>query len=149
MTLSDIRKAHVLVVEDNPGDVELLRWAFGRAKIDCELIVIDDGAEAMAFVQQSGKYANAVAPDLAILDLNLPKYDGLEILGGMRANLAFASVPVAVLSSSSSPRDRARMEVFRIARYITKPPDLEEFLRIGEVVKELLEEHAPAVPLKA
>src|SRR4051794_377903 len=126
----NVRRAHVLVVEDNPGDVELLRWAFGRANLDCELIVIEDGAEAMAFVQQRGKYADAVPPDLAILDLNLPKYDGLEILGGMRANRAFATVPVAVLSSSSSPRDRAKMEVFRIARYLIKPPDLEEFLRI-------------------
>src|SRR5438874_13452464 len=117
-----VRKVQVLLVEDNPGDVELLRWALGRASLDCELIVIDDGSDAIAFVQQRGKYTGAAVPDLAILDLNLPKYDGLEILAEMRANRAFASVPVAVLSSSSSPRDRAKMEVFRIARYITKPP---------------------------
>jgi CheY-like chemotaxis protein len=72
--------------------------------------------------------------------LNLPRYDGIEILEAMRANRAFADVPVAVLSSSSSPRDRARIEAFHIGRYITKPPNLDEYMRIGLIVKQLLEE---------
>jgi CheY-like chemotaxis protein len=141
----EVRKPKVLVVEDNPGDVELLRWALRRANLDCDLTVIDDGAEAMAFVQQRGKYAGVTAPDLAILDLNLPKYDGLAILSEMRANIAFAKVPAAVLSASSSPRDREKVEEFHITRFITKPPDLEEFLRIGLAVKELLAENAARV----
>jgi DNA-binding response OmpR family regulator len=140
----DARKLQVLLIEDNPGDVDLLRWALDQADVNCELIVIDDGADAISFVQQTGKYSGAAVPDLAILDLNLPKYDGLEILAEMRANNAFATVPVAVLSSSSSSRDRAKMEVFRIARYLTKPPDLEEFMRIGPVLKDLLAESAAA-----
>jgi len=130
----------VLVVEDNPADVELLRWALDGAAVDCDLTVIDDGGEALAFVQQRGKYFASTAPDLAILDLNMPKYDGMEILEAMRASKVFAAVPVAVLSSSSSPRDRARMEAYNIGRYITKPPDLDEYLRIGFIVKELLAE---------
>ena len=141
----DGRKVQVLVVEDNPADVELLRWALGNAQVDCDLTVIDDGGEAMAFVQQRGKYLDTRTPDLAILDLNLPKYDGIEILEAMRANQAFAGVPVAVLSSSSSPRDQARMEAFRIDRYITKPPDLDEYMQIGHIVKQLLEETQSAV----
>jgi chemotaxis family two-component system response regulator Rcp1 len=132
------RKFHLLVVEDNPGDIALLRLALEDAQLDCELTLIDDGSDALAFIERRGKYADLPAPDLAILDLNVPKCDGLEILEAMRANRAFADVPVAVLSSSSSPRDRAQMEVFRIGRYITKPPDLDEYLKIGQIVKELL-----------
>jgi len=140
MTAKEVRRSQVLVVEDNPADVELLRWALDGAAVDCDLTVIDDGGEALAFVQQRGKYFASTAPDLAILDLNMPKYDGMEILEAMRASKVFAAVPVAVLSSSSSPRDRARMEAYNIGRYITKPPDLDEYLRIGFIVKELLAE---------
>jgi CheY-like chemotaxis protein len=134
------RRVQILVVEDNAADVELLRRAFEDADLDCELTVIDDGGEAMAFAQQRGKYAGAAAPDLAVLDLNLPKNDGLEIVEAMRANRAFAEVPVAVLTSSSSPRDRAKMEAFGIGRYISKPPDLDEYLRIGSILKQFLAE---------
>jgi CheY-like chemotaxis protein len=134
--------ARILLVEDNPGDVELLRLALKRAGLVCELTVLDDGAEALALVRQQGKYASVPVPDLAVLDLNVPKYDGVEILEALRANPAFANVLVAVLSSSSSPRERTSIEKFRISRYITKPLDLDEFLRIGEVLKELLAEDA-------
>jgi CheY-like chemotaxis protein len=140
MAETDGRTVRLLVVEDNPADVELLRYALGSAELACDLTVIDNGGDALAFFQQRGKYADMPAPDLAILDLNLPKYDGIEILEAMRANRAFAQVPVAVMSSSSSPRDRARIEAFHIVRYITKPADLDEYLRIGLIVKQLLEE---------
>jgi len=131
-------RQQVLVVEDNPADVQLLRWALERASLDCELVVIDDGSAALDFVQQRGAYADARVPDLALLDLNLPKYDGIEILQALRSNKAFAEVPVAILSSSSSPRERARLDTFGVARYITKPADLEQFLAIGFVLKDLL-----------
>lgn len=134
----DDRKVSVLVIEDNPADVELLRWALQDANFQCDLTVLEDGGEALAFIQQRGKYADRTPPDLTILDLNLPKYDGLEILEAMRSTPGFESVPVAVLSSSSSPRDRSRMEAFQIAKYITKPPDLDEYLRIGRVIRELV-----------
>src|SRR5215469_1050084 len=119
-------KLRVLVIEDNPADVELLRWALEGAQVDCDLTVLEDGGEALAFIQQRGKYAGRTPPDLAILDLNLPKYDGIELLEAMRAVADFDSTPVAVLSSSSSPRDRSRMEAYQIVKYITKPPDLDE-----------------------
>jgi two-component system response regulator len=141
---SDDRKINVLVVEDNPADVELLRWALEGAEINCDMTVIEDGGEAMIFIQRTGKYLDCPTPDLAILDLNLPKYDGTEILEAMRANRVFADVPVAVLSSSSSPHDRVKMEAFGIGRFITKPPDLEEYMSIGFIVKQLLEETRPA-----
>jgi two-component system response regulator len=132
------RKPHILLVEDNPGDVDLLRLAFDSAQLECELTVLDDGGEALALVRQEGKYADVPVPDLAILDLNIPKNDGLEILEAMRATSVYADVPVAVFSSSSSPRERAAMESYRIRRFITKPSDLEEFMKIGAIVKELL-----------
>lgn len=138
---SGISKSRILLVEDNPGDVELLRLALKKAGLDCELTVLDDGAEALALVRQQGKYADAKVPHLAVLDLNVPKYDGIEILAAMRANPAYAEVRVAVLSSSSSPRERANIAQFQVSRFITKPLDLDEFLRIGVVLKELLGEH--------
>jgi chemotaxis family two-component system response regulator Rcp1 len=135
-------KAQVLVVEDNPADVELLRYALDSAGVDCDLTVIDNGGDALAFFQQRGRYSTSAPPDLTILDLNLPRYDGIEILEAMRANRTFADVPVAVLSSSSSPRERAKLEAFHIGRYITKPPNLDEYMRIGLIVKELLAANA-------
>jgi CheY-like chemotaxis protein len=131
--------ARVLVVEDNPADVELLRWALDGAGVCCDITVLEDGGEALAFIQENGKYANRRLPDLAILDLNLPKYDGLELVEAMRSNPAFSSVPVAILSSSSSPSDLSKMEEYNVDRYFTKPPNLDDYLQIGFVVKELLE----------
>jgi CheY-like chemotaxis protein len=129
------RTNHLLVIEDNPADVDLLRRALTGAGLHCELTVIDDGAEALALFQPG----NATpAPDLAVIDLNLPKHGGIEIIERMRANPTYAQVPVVVLSSSSSPRDRAKMQKFDVKRYIVKPADLEEFLNIGWQIKELL-----------
>ena len=128
----------ILLVEDNPGDVDLLRLALKTAGIDCELTVLDDGGEAMALVRRQGKYADLAPPDLAILDLNVPKNDGIEIIQSMRASDLYRDTQVVVLSSSSSPRDYAKLEKFHIARYITKPPDLDEFLDIGTQLKQLV-----------
>lgn len=132
------RKAHILVVEDNPGDVDLLRMALEAAEVDCRLTVIEDGGDAMAFLLGEGQYVDAPVPDLAILDLNVPKSDGLEIVEAMRAAPRSANVRVAVLSSSSSPRERARIDAFGVALYITKPSDLDEYLKIGSILKAVL-----------
>jgi two-component system response regulator len=118
--------------------VDLLRLALKTAGIDCELTVLDDGGEAMALVRRQGKYADLAPPDLAILDLNVPKNDGIEIIQSMRASDLYRDTQVVVLSSSSSPRDYAKLEKFHIARYITKPPDLDEFLDIGTQIKQLV-----------
>jgi chemotaxis family two-component system response regulator Rcp1 len=134
------RKVQILLVEDNPADVDLVRRALRSAELNFELAVIEDGAEALAFVRQKEKEAGAPTPDLVVLDMNLPKNSGLEILEAMRTNRVFAGVPVAILTSSSSPRERTKMEGLRVGRYITKPPDLEEFLRIGLIIKALLVE---------
>jgi len=134
-------KIRILLIEDNPADVDLLRRAFRSAQLDCELILLEDGAEALAYVRGLEGAGGGAAPDLAVLDLNLPKNDGIEVLQAIRASSAFARLPVAILSSSASSRERAKIEQFGIGRYITKPPDLDEFLRIGFTLKELLAEN--------
>jgi DNA-binding response OmpR family regulator len=101
---------------------------------------MSDGGEALAFINEEGVHAGAPVPDLAILDLNVPKNDGLEILEAMRSSNKFAGLPVAVLSSSSSPRDRLNVERFQIRQFVTKPSNLDEFLKIGNIVKDLLED---------
>jgi chemotaxis family two-component system response regulator Rcp1 len=128
----------ILLVEDNAADIYLFRKALVKAEVPFELIVIEDGADALAFVRGEGKYAGRPVPDLAVLDLNLPKYEGTEVLAAMRETETLANVPVVITSSSPSPRDRAKVELFHVERYITKPPDLEDFLKIGGVLKEVL-----------
>lgn len=132
-------RARLLVIEDNPADVELLRYVLDSAEVQCELTVIHDGGEALAFVQRRGKYSEMPLPHLAIVDLNLPRYDGIEILEAMRDSQVFSGTPVVVMSSSSSPSDRSRIEELRIGRYLTKPPDLDGYMRVGIMVKQMLD----------
>jgi len=133
------RKSRIFLAEDNSGDVELLKMALKTAGVECELIVVIDGREALDFVRQQGKYANHEPPDLAVLDLNLPKNDGLEVLEALRGNAAFAGVPVAIVSSSSAPQELAKMQSLRVDRFIPKPADLDQYLKIGTTLKELLQ----------
>jgi CheY-like chemotaxis protein len=128
-------KNRLLVIEDNPADVDLLRRALAGAKLDCQMTVVDDGALAMALFRPG---AATPVPDLAIVDLNLPKHGGIEIIAEMRANPKFAAVPVVILSSSSSPSDRSKIEKFQVRRYIVKPADLDEFMKIGPQIGEIL-----------
>lgn len=132
------RKLKILVVEDNPGDVQLLKLALNAAELDCEFKVITDGGAALALVRDSDRGGDLLFLDLVVLDLNLPKNDGIEVLEAMRASQPYRDVPVAVLSSSSSMRERAKIERYLNARYITKPPTLEEYLGVGRTIKELL-----------
>lgn len=136
-------RPYILMIEDNPGDVELLRLALERAELDCELFVINDGGEALALVRRENTSPSRAIPNLVLLDLNLPKADGREILMEMRRGRAFANVPVVILTSSSSVREREELQALRIARHITKPPDLIEFLKLGSVVREVLDEYVP------
>jgi CheY-like chemotaxis protein len=128
----------IFVVEDNPADVYLIRQALRKAGVNFELSVIDDGAEGMSFVRNFKKSPENRRPDLAILDLNLPSNGGIEILAAIRRNNDLADVPVVIVTSSCAPLESAQAEALRISRFITKPPDLADFLQIGNVVKEVL-----------
>lgn len=127
--------SRILLIEDNDADIYLFRKALEAADFPFELTVVQDGAEALAFVQSEGIRS---VPDLVVLDLNLPKDGGLHVLRAIRERQTFSNVPVAVVSSSASPHDRAETGKLGVDRYIRKPSDLEEFLKIGQLFKELL-----------
>ena len=124
----------ILVAEDNPADVYLLREAFNVAGEDIELLVVSDGEQALEYVQRQGRFGNAAVPDLVVLDLNLPKSDGGDVLRCIRETPAYADVPVVVLTSSDSPRDRKTAETLGANRFITKPSDLDAFLALGRTL---------------
>jgi CheY-like chemotaxis protein len=132
------RKPRILLIEDNPGDIEVLQLAVQQAGLDCEYTLLLDGGEALDFIKTPMKDRI----DLAIVDLNLPKSDGLEILAAMRAVPDFKGVPVVVFTSSISPRDRARAAAFNIEKYIVKPTNLDEYLQIGSTIRSILDELA-------
>ncbi len=129
---------HILLVENNTADVYLFRKALLGAGVDFDLTVVEDGGQAMAFIRGEGEYATSGIPDLAVLDLNLPMYDGIQILEAMRANRRFAKVSVVIASSSPVAPSRVKDERLKIDRYIMKPPDLDDFLQIGAILKEIL-----------
>ncbi|MBC8166781.1 MAG: response regulator [Bryobacteraceae bacterium] len=123
----------IFLAEDNPADVYLLREALGAdADSQIELMVVQDGEEALDFVNKRGKYASVPNPDLIVLDLNLPKSDGTDVLKSIRESDEFHDIPVVILTSSDSPRDRAAAEELGADGYITKPSDLDAFLLLGD-----------------
>ena len=120
----------VLLVEDSPGDVRLTREAFKDAKVLINLNVASDGVEAMAFLGREGKHADAPRPDLILLDLNLPKKDGREVLAELKESPALKSIPVVILTTSASEGDIHGSYQLHANCYITKPVDLNGFLNV-------------------
>ena len=127
---TDAAAIEVLLIEDSPGDVRLTREAFKDAKVHINLHVASDGAKAMAFLKREGEYANAPRPDLILLDLNLPKKDGREVLAEIKVDPALKTIPVVVLTTSSSEADILRSYQLHANCYITKPVGLEGFLTV-------------------
>jgi chemotaxis family two-component system response regulator Rcp1 len=126
----------ILVIEDNAADVELLRMALEDAQLPADISVLQDGGAALAVFHEAPNLSPA--PDLIVLDLNLPKYDGLELLEAARSSARFGSTPIAILSSSSSPREQTRIGAFGRVMYITKPPELDAYLAIGVKLRDFL-----------
>jgi CheY-like chemotaxis protein len=126
----DVAPIDVLLVEDSPGDVRLTREAFKDAKVLVNLHVAPDGAEAMAFLRREGEYANAPRPGLILLDLNLPKKDGREVLEEIKESPALKTIPVVVLTTSASEADILQSYRHHANCYITKPVNLDGFLKI-------------------
>jgi CheY-like chemotaxis protein len=130
------RLAEILLVEDNPGDARLTRETWKESKLLNHLSVVADGVEAMAFLRREGKYVNAAHPDLILLDLNLPKKDGREVLAEIKADEQLRRIPVVVLTTSNAEQDILKTYELHANCYITKPVDLEQF---SAVVKALTE----------
>ena len=124
----------VLLVEDSPGDVRLTREALKDAKVHINLHVTVDGGQAMAFLRQEGEFATAPRPDLILLDLNLPKKDGRQVLEEIKKSPTLGSIPVVILTTSAADADIEQSYKLHANCFITKPVDLDGFL---EVIKSI------------
>lgn len=130
---------NLLLIEDNPADVFLVREALAQHGVVHRLQTIADGDEALALLEVVGKPGGLPCPDLILVDLNLPKADGSEFVSALRDHPHCGTTPTIVLTSSSSPRDRAVMTGLGVAHYFQKPMDLEAFMHLGAVVKKVLD----------
>jgi CheY-like chemotaxis protein len=125
------RTIEILLVEDNPGDARLTLEAFKEGRVLNNIQVIGDGVEALAYLRRQGpNYRNAVQPDLILLDLNLPKMDGREVLEEIKADESLKRIPVVVLTTSAAEEDVARAYGSHANCYITKPVELDQFLSV-------------------
>jgi CheY-like chemotaxis protein len=128
------RQIEVLLVEDDPGDVLMTREAFEDYKLSNQLHVVNDGAEAMEFLRQEGAHIDAPRPDLVLLDLNLPRMDGREVLEAIKTDPSLANIPVVVLTTSEAEEDVLRSYSLHANAYVTKPVDFERFI---DVVRQI------------
>ena len=136
---SVVPPARIVVIEDNSADVFLLRRALNKQDRRFELICLADGDDALAFIRREGAYAHAAIPNLILVDLNLPRYTGEDILREIRSAKHLVGVPVCAWSSSQSRRDRDLLTEVGVVRFITKPSGLDQFMEIGKTIKDLLE----------
>ena len=136
---SVVPPARILVIEDNSADVFLLGRALQKQDRQFELICVADGDAALAFIRRQGAYADAALPNLILVDLNLPKCDGEDILREIRHTKHLVGVPVCAWSSSQSRRDRNLLTELGVVRFITKPSGLDQFMEIGKILRDLLE----------
>lgn len=135
---SVVPAARILVIEDNRSDVFLLDRALKKQDFRFELVHLLNGSEGLAFIRRQGIYAAAAIPDLILLDLNLSKYTGEDILREIRSASHLGGVPVCVWSSSRSRRDEALLKNLGVSQFITKPSGLDQFMKIGKVITDLL-----------
>jgi DNA-binding response OmpR family regulator len=130
--------ARILVIEDNGSDVFLLDRALKKQELRFELVHLPNGDEALAFIRRQGVWAEAANPDLILMDLNLSKYTGEDILREIRAADHLTGIPVCAWSSSQSRRDEALLKDLGVCRFITKPTGLDKFIEVGAIIKDLL-----------
>lgn len=131
-----INPIEILLVEDNPADVRLTQEALKEGKVRNNLHVARDGIEAMEFLRRSGKFAGAVRPDLILLDLNLPRKDGREVLSDIKRDPDLKSIPVVVLTTSSAETDIFKSYTLHANCYITKPVDLDQFVQVVKSIDD-------------
>ncbi len=125
----------ILLVEDNPGDARLTLEAFKEGKVINHLTVMADGADALAYLRRQGQFSNSTPPDLILLDLNLPRKDGREVLAEIKSDDRLKKIPVIVLTTSAAPEDVRKAYGSHANCYITKPVDLDEFLRVVQSIE--------------
>lgn len=131
-----MKPIEILLVEDNPGDAELAREALNDSKLANSLAIVEDGEEAMAYLLQQGKYKEAIRPDLILLDLNLPKKDGREVLAEIKINDELKRIPVVVLTTSRAEEDVLKAYNLHANCYITKPIDFQQFIKVVKSIED-------------
>lgn len=134
--MKDIRPVEILLVEDNPGDVELTMEALKEGRVANRLHVCEDGVDALAYLRREGKYADSARPDLILLDLNLPKMDGREVLSEIKKDPSLKQIPVVILTTSEAEQDIGKSYELHANCYICKPVDLEQFIRVVRSIDE-------------
>ena len=131
-----IRPIEILLVEDNEGDARLAREAMKNAKVRNNLTWVEDGVEAMAFLRQEGEYADASRPDVILLDLNLPRMDGRQVLEEVKVDEDLRRIPVVILTVSQAEEDILRTYDLHANCYVTKPIDLEQFMKVVRAIED-------------
>lgn len=134
--LTDARNKTIFLIEDNRGDVRLIQEALKVSPTQCEIVVARDGMEAMAYLRQDGEYANAVRPDLILLDLNLPKKDGREVLAEIKADPNLKHIPIIVLTTSRNEEDIFKSYDLHVNCYISKSRNLSQLFKIVRGIEE-------------
>jgi CheY-like chemotaxis protein len=129
------RPVEILLVEDDLADIRLTELCLAEAKIVNRLTVVNDGVEATAYLRREGRHANAVRPDLILLDLNMPRKNGQEVLAEIKGDAELRSIPVVVLTSSEAESDIVRSYQLHANCYITKPVDLTQFLKVVKAIE--------------
>lgn len=129
------RPIEILLVEDNPGDVRLTQEALKEGKVRNHLYVVFDGIEALAFLHREGDYTNSVRPDLILLDLNLPRMDGRELLAEIKDDDDLKRIPVVILTTSKAEEDVVKTYNLHANCYITKPVDLDQFITVVQAIE--------------
>jgi CheY-like chemotaxis protein len=129
------RPVEILLVEDNPGDVRLTQEALKEAKVHNNLSVVGDGVEAMAFLRHQGSYASAPRPDIVLLDLNLPKKDGRQVLAEVKSDPDLLRIPVVILTTSKAEEDILKTYDLHANCFITKPVDFEQFIKVVQSIE--------------
>jgi len=126
----------ILLVEDDPGDVLMTQEAFEDHKVRNRLTVVSDGSEALSYLRREGQYADAVRPDLVLLDLNLPRRDGREVLAEIKKDEELCRIPVVVLTTSAADEDIMRSYQLHANAYVTKPVDFDRFITVIRQIDE-------------
>jgi len=133
---NSFRLIDILLVEDNPGDADLAREALEEHKMCNELHVVSDGEQAMAYLRREGQYTNASRPDLILLDLNLPKKDGREVLAEIKADDDLNHIPIVILTSSRAEEDVLKTYKLHANCYIAKPIDVTQFFNVVRAIED-------------
>lgn len=136
MSHKSTKPIEILLVEDNPGDIRLTREALRDSRVLNHIHIVGDGVDALAYLLRESPYAESVRPDLILLDLNLPRMNGLELLQIIKMDENLKAIPVVILTTSQAEEDVVRSYTLHANAYVTKPVDLEQFLRVVRSIEE-------------